>query len=93
MMPDSHNHDAMDRAKLYQDRLAALGWTEYRLAQEIAKQRSEQGNSVTAQQIYSSIRKCVNDPANCKQAINDDIVTALMGETVIRWTTYQEIKL
>jgi hypothetical protein len=83
----------MDRAKLYQDRLTELGWTEYRLAQEIAKKRSQQGNPVTTQQIYSAIRKCVNDPANSKQSTNDEIITALMGETVIRWTTYQEIKL
>lgn len=89
-----HRYDAMiDRAQVYQERLKQLNWSEYRLAQEVAKLRTERNAPATAQQIYSSIRKCIADPGNCKQSINDDIVAALEGETLIRWTTYQEVKL
>lgn len=81
----------MDRAKLYQDRLAELNWSEYRLAQEIAARRQQSGIECTTQSIYSSIRKALKDPGNTRQSTNDEIVEVLGGQTLIRWTRYEDV--
>jgi hypothetical protein len=84
---------SMDRKETYQRRLEELGWTEYRLVQEIVKLRQARGEDVKLTSIQSSINKALKEPNGRATYINDDIVEALGGETVIRWKTYSEVTL
>lgn len=81
------------RAELYAARLKELGWTKYRLAQEVLKIRQERGESIKFQSIESAVRQALAEPDRASARANDDLITAMGGEIVIRWTSYQEIKL
>jgi hypothetical protein len=83
----------MARKEIYEARLAELGWTEYRLAQEIVEIRKSRGETTTLKGIYSSITQTLKEPERRSTYINDDIVAALGGENVIRWTQTVDIKL
>jgi hypothetical protein len=84
---------SMDRKETYQRRLEELGWTEYRLVQEIVRLRQARGEDTKLTSIQSSINKALKEPNGRATYINDDIVEALGGETVIRWKTYSEVTL
>jgi hypothetical protein len=81
------------RVELYQARLKELGWTKYRLAQEIVTIRQRRGEDVTFRSIESAIRRALANPDTASAQTNDDIVEAMGGETVIRWKTMKEVKL
>ncbi|MDX2241391.1 MAG: hypothetical protein NW224_11965 [Leptolyngbyaceae cyanobacterium bins.302] len=70
-----------------------LGWSEYRLVQEIVKLRQERGEEASLKGIQSSINKALKEPEGRATYINDDIVSALGGEFVIRWKQFEEVKL
>lgn len=72
-------------------RLEQLGWSEYKLTQEVCRLRGEPIDQ--AQRYYSSIRKCVNDPDNCKWRIVADIIAAMDGANVIRWNNPEEVEV
>lgn len=78
----------MGRREVYADRMAQLGWTEYRLVQEIVKIRQARGETnIKFTSIQSTINKALKEPEGRATYINDDIVNALGGKTVIEWTT------
>lgn len=81
------------RADLYQARLEELGWTKYRLAQEVLKIRQGRGEDIKFQSIESAVRKALAEPEKASAQANDDIVAALNGETVIRWKGITEVKI
>lgn len=81
------------RVELYQARLKELGWTKYRLAQEIVTIRQRRGEDVTFRSIESAIRRALANPDTASAQTNDDIVAAMDGEVVIRWKTVKEVKL
>jgi HD-like signal output (HDOD) protein len=71
-----------------------LNWSAYRLAQEIIRLRQERGEEIpTMPGMQNALRKVLKEPETKSQQMNDDIITALGGEVVIRWTTQQEVKL
>lgn len=82
----------MGKKEAIEARMQALGWTQYRLVQEICQireARGEENASVTRYQ--TSIKKAINDPLNVKTYIIDDIIEALGGEQIIRW--HDDVKL
>lgn len=84
----------MDRKEILATRLRELGWTEYRLVQEVCKLRAARGEeNATVTRYQSSISKAMKDPANVKTYIADDIIEALGGEQVIRWNMPKEVKI
>jgi hypothetical protein len=85
--------NSMGRREIYRTRMENLGWSEYRLVQEIVKLRQARGDEATIISIQSSINKALKDPERRATYINDDIVQALGGEFVIRWKNVEEVKL
>jgi hypothetical protein len=81
------------RAELYAKRLEELGWTKYRLAQEVLRIRQQRGETVTFQSIESAVRKALANPDKASAQANDDLVEAMNGEVVIRWQSYKEVKI
>lgn len=81
------------RAKLYKTRLEELGWTKYRLAQEVLKIRQSRGETVEFKSIESAVRKALANPDKASAQANDDLIQAMNGETIIRWRSIQEIRL
>ncbi|KAM3093200.1 hypothetical protein ACKFKF_29695 [Phormidesmis sp. 146-12] len=71
----------------------SLGWTAYQLAQEVAKLRQGRGEDTNRTKIQSSIDRALKEPDGRASYINDDIVKALGGEIVIRWQSFEEVKL
>lgn len=85
---------SMGRREIYLSRMEQLGWTEYRLVQEIVKLRQARGDTeVKLTNIQSSINKALKDPEGRATYINDDIVEALGGEFIIRWKNVEEVKV
>lgn len=84
---------SMARREIYQARMEALGWSEYRLVQEVVKLRQARGEQSSLKGIQSSINKALKEPEGRATYINDDIVSALGGEFVIRWKQFEEVKL
>lgn len=84
---------SMGRREIYLSRMEQLGWSEYRLCQEIVKLRQARGEETTLQKLQSSINKALKEPEGRATYINDDIVSALGGEFVIRWKQFEEVKL
>jgi hypothetical protein len=84
----------MGRKEVYEARLKELNWTSYRLAQQVVKLRQARGDKdVTFKGIESSVRKCLSDPDRRASYLNDDLVTVMGGEIVIRWQQVQEVQL
>lgn len=81
------------RQQIYQARLEELGWTKYRLAQEVLKIRQERGETITFQSIESAVRKALANPDKASAQANDDLIKAMDGETIIQWQSIQQIKL
>jgi hypothetical protein len=74
-----------------------LGWTPYRLAQELDKVRQSKKG---AGNYTSTVVKFLENPNNSRTMTLLDLVTAMDGEIVIRWQVkkevtvdYQEVKI
>jgi hypothetical protein len=75
-------------AKPFNDRLKDLGWSPYRLAQELDKIRqTEKG----AGNYTSTVVKFLENPNSSRTMTFLDLVTAMDGEIVIRWKVKKEV--
>ncbi len=84
----------MARKDVLLARRSALGWSEYRVVQEVCKLRQARGDQeATVVKYQSSINKAFRDPDNVKVRIVDDIIEAMGGEQVIRWNNPEEVVL
>ena len=82
--------------KVLQDRLDSLGWTQYRLAQEIDKLR---GTNRGAGNYTSTVKKVMDSPENSQSKTLEDLIKAMGGELFIKWqktksvvVDYEEVK-
>lgn len=82
--------------KVLQDRLDSLGWTQYRLAQEIDKLR---GTNKGAGNYTSTVKKVMDSPENSQSKTLEDLIKAMGGELFIKWqktkpvvVDYEEVK-
>jgi len=88
--------------KILRDRFKRLGWTSYKLAQEVGKVREsvfgelpkKPGNLVTA------VEKVIEDPNTSSFKNVEAAIRAMGGDLVIRWqnaeqvvTSYEEVNL
>lgn len=83
----------MDIKEILANRMQQLGYSQYRLTQEICKLRAEDGEVPPVTKYQSSIRQAIADPDNVKHRIVEDLVKALDGEIVVRWNNRQEVKV
>lgn len=79
--------------EIIEQRMAQLGYTQYKLTQEICKLRAQDGVVPPVSKYQSSIRLAIAQPEQVKTQIVLDIIKALGGEVVIRWNNPQEVKL
>lgn len=83
----------MGMKEVLAERIAQLGYTQYKVTQAVCKLRAEDGIVPPVTRYNSSITKALDDPQNVKFYILEDLVKALDGEIVIRWNNPQEVKL
>ena len=82
--------------KVLQNRLESLGWTQYRLAQEIDKLR---GTKKGASNYTSTVKKVLDCPEKSQSKTLEDLIKAMGGELFIKWkktkpvvVDYEEVK-
>ncbi|NJO97615.1 MAG: hypothetical protein HC764_17780 [Pleurocapsa sp. CRU_1_2] len=75
-------------AKPFNNRLKDLGWTPYRLAQELDKVRQTKKG---AGNYTSTVVKFLENPNNSRTITLLDLVKAMDGEIVIRWKVKKEV--
>lgn len=79
--------------KILQDRFQKLGWTSYRLAQEVSKIRvllfgeSEK----KASNLVTAVEKILEDPNTSSFKNVESAIRAMGGELVIRWEKVEEV--
>ncbi len=74
--------------KVLQDRLEQLGWTHYRLAQELDKLR---GENKGAANYASTVSKVLTNPEMSRAKTLEDLIKALGGELIVRWQKTEEV--
>lgn len=67
------------------DRLKELGLTKFGLAKRLAKSEGKQPH-----QIATRVAQTINEPENRKYCNVVDVIHALGGEIVVRWTNVDE---
>ena len=67
------------------DRLKELGLTKYEVAKRLAKSEGK-----NPQQIATRVAQTINEPENRKYCNVVNVIHALGGEIVIRWTNVDE---
>lgn len=80
------------KKEILEERLKELGWTAYKLAQEVSKLRSQeekQEKKVTS--FVSSVRQALEKPDNSSLKTIETLIKALDGEIIIRWKERQEV--
>lgn len=75
-------------AKPFSDRLKDLGWTPYKLAQELDKVRQ---TNKGAGNYTSTVMKFLENPNSSRTITLLDLVTAMEGEIVIGWKVKKEV--
>ena len=86
-----YTHPLMKK-EILEERLKELGWSAYKLAQEVSKLRSqeeEQEKKVTS--FVSSVRQALDKPDNSSLKTIETLIKALDGEIIIRWKERKEI--
>ena len=85
------------KPKVLNDRLKQLGWTQYRLAQELDKIRGEDKGAAN---YASTVKKALGNPENSKAKTLEDLISAMGGELIVRWShkeevvsSYEEVKI
>jgi hypothetical protein len=72
----------MTLSEILQKRLEELGWSQYKLTQEVMKLKAVDG---PATNLSSSITRWLKQPENAKVENLRDVVKAMGGEIVIRF--------
>jgi hypothetical protein len=75
----------MDMKEVLAQRIAQLGYSQYRVTQEICKLRANGDEIPPVTRYNSSIIKALTDPQNVKFYVIEDLIKALGGEIIIRW--------
>jgi len=79
--------------QILQNRLNNLGWTAYRLAQEVSKVRvsvftEEEKKPAT---LVTAVKKVIDDPNTSSFKSVKTAIHAMGGELIIRWETVETI--
>jgi hypothetical protein len=81
----------MDMKEILAQRIEQLGYSQYKVTQEVCKLRAEGDEIPPVTRFNSSIGKALEDPQNVKLYIIEDLVKALGGELIIRW--HEDVKV
>lgn len=80
------------KKEILEERLKELGWSAYKLAQEVSRLRSqEQGEEKKATSFVSSVRQALDKPDNSSLKTIETLIKALDGEIIIRWKEKREV--
>ncbi len=81
----------MDMKDVLAQRIEKLGYTQYKVTQEICKLRAEGDEIPPVTRYNSTVAKALNDPQNVKFYLIEDLIKSLGGELVVRW--HEDVKL
>jgi hypothetical protein len=88
--------------KILQDRFQKLGWTSYRLAQEVGRIRVSVFGEPARKpaNLVTAVEKVIDDPNTSSFKNVEAAIRAMGGDLVIRWqnteqvvTSHEEVKL
>lgn len=82
----------MDMKDILTERMAKLGYSQYRLTKEICKLRAQDGKVPPVSKYQSSVRQAIAEPNMVKFYIIEDLIKAMGGEVIIRWTNHEDVK-
>lgn len=82
----------MEMKEILTERMAKLGYSKYRLTKEICKLRAQDGKVAPVSKYQSSVRQALDDPDMVKHYIVEDLIKAMGGEIIIRWTNHEDVK-
>jgi hypothetical protein len=75
----------MGRREIYKERMAELGLSQADVVRRIVEIRQRRGEDVEFQQIQSAIGRALKEPDRSSMLMNDEIVEALQGSTIVKW--------
>lgn len=81
----------MDMKEVLAQRIEKLGYTQYKVTQEVCKLRAEGDEIPPVTRYNSTVAKALNDPQNVKFYVLEDLIKALGGELIVRW--HDDVKL
>lgn len=80
------------KREILDERLKELGWSPYRLAQEVSRIRSkDEEREFKPSNFVSSVRNALEKPNSSSIKTLETLVKALDGELVIRWRQKEQI--
>ena len=83
----------MDMKAALQKRIEDLGISQSELTRRVVEQRNSQGQNTTVQNLQSAISKALKEPDGRRYSAIAEIVEAMGGEIIIRWTNFEEVKV
>jgi hypothetical protein len=85
--------EALD-ANVLKKRLTELGWTTYRLAQEVAQVRADvYGETIDdPKSLVNGINGCLKSPERSSGKMLNSIILAMGGTLTVKWTTEKIVK-
>jgi hypothetical protein len=86
----------MDIKSALQKRLQDLDISQYELTRRVVEQRNAkntQDEDTTVQKLQSAVYKALKEPDGRRYSAIAEIVEAMGGEIVIRWTNVEEVKV
>ena len=75
-------------SEVLRQRLDDLGWTPYRLAQELDNLRGENKGAAS---YASTVNKILKNPEASRSKTLEDLIKAMGGELFIRWKKTEQI--
>ena len=79
--------DALD------ERFEELGITKYELTRRVLELRGQPGEPTEISKLQSAVAKALKEPDGRRYAAIAELVEAMGGEIIIRWTDHKEVKV
>lgn len=83
----------MDMKAALQKRIDDLGISQTELTRRVVEQRMSQGHNTTVSNLQSAVSKALKEPDGRRYSAIAELVEAMGGEIVIRWTNFEEVKV
>ena len=76
-----------------QERFEDLGITKYELTRRILELRGKSGEPSEISKLQSAVAKALKEPDGRRYSAIAELVEAMGGEIIVRWTDHKEVKL
>lgn len=76
-----------------EERFETLGITKYELTRRIVELRGKPGEPTEISKLQSAVSQALRDPDGRRYAAIAELIEAMGGEIIVRWTDYKEVKV